>query len=574
MQPLTLPRSPGSTILSEADAASSKDRLTSVDDVFESVSASARRWTVLSWILIFIYGVVILWTFRDYGITWDEYSQSTYGEYIIRWYISLFHDPAVLHYKNLEYYGGFFDVIAQLTTRMSPLDTYETRHLVNALFGFLGVVGAYKIGKYLGGSLAGFLSALFLLLTPRFYGDAFNNTKDIPFACLYLFSMYYLIKAVRYFPSIPGSLILKFGVAVGLTLGIRVGGSLLFGYLGSAFVLWSVREWILQRRQKSQTGYKFGSVWKQFIMAWLEVGAIAYIIMVLWWPAAQVHPVFQPLVSVWRQGHFTFYHDVFFEGRMIPAMNVPRYYVIKWILITLPEFYFIGFSVFLALMGSCLLRFKRRFLEVDPIIEYALLCGWIVFPVALAAMRGSTVYDGLRHFLFIIPPLSIVAGISVAKLCRQRQFKSVRVGVVCLTVISVTVTVVDMVQLHPYEYIFFNRLFGKGVKEAAKSFETEYWGSSYKEGVAWIKANYSIPAHNKKITVVSCSSPFSTSYYLPADRFNYVSFLDYRRTPVRYPILFLATTRWNCNEELAGRVVHIVSRMDTPLLYVKEIAGN
>ena len=140
--------------------------------VSENRAVVALRWTMLSKILILLYGVVILWTFRDYGITWDEYSQATYGEYIIRWYTSLFHDPAVLNYKNLEYYGGLFDVLAQLVTRISPLGTYETRHLVNALFGFLGVVGTYKMGKYLGGPVAGFLSALFLL--PITSADAEN----------------------------------------------------------------------------------------------------------------------------------------------------------------------------------------------------------------------------------------------------------------------------------------------------------------------------------------------------------------------------------------------------------------
>src|SRR6476660_9771483 len=117
------------------------------------------------------------------------------------------------------------------------------------------------MGKYLGGPVAGFLSALFLLLTPRFYGDAFNNPKDIPFACLFLFSMYYLMMAVRYFPCIPGVLILKLGVAVGLTLGIRVGGSLLIGYLGLAFVFWSIREWILKPGQRLQDRGRFGSAW-------------------------------------------------------------------------------------------------------------------------------------------------------------------------------------------------------------------------------------------------------------------------------------------------------------------------
>src|SRR5262245_45250126 len=138
----------------------------------------SQSWKALTCLLFLLYLIVILCTFLDYGITWDEYLQSTYGDYIIRWYTSFFADRSALTYKNLEYYGGFFDVIGQLAGRISPVGTYETRHLVNALFGLLGVIVVYSIGNYLGGAFAGFLSALFLLLTPRFYGDAFNNPKD------------------------------------------------------------------------------------------------------------------------------------------------------------------------------------------------------------------------------------------------------------------------------------------------------------------------------------------------------------------------------------------------------------
>jgi len=47
-----------------------------------------------------------------------------------------------------------------------------------------------------------------------------------------------------------------------------------------------------------------------------------------------------------------------------------------------------------------------------------------------------------------------------------------------------------MVQLHPYEYVYFNRLFAGGLKAAAERYETEYGGSSYKQGVEWVIRNY------------------------------------------------------------------------------------
>src|SRR5262245_3845125 len=113
---------------------------TTIKEVAEEKAVLAQRWKAASCFLILFYLFAILCTFLDYGISWDEYLQSSYGEYIIRWYTSLFRDQNVLTYKNLEYYGGFFDVVAQLTTRISPIGIYETRHFVNAMFGLLGVV--------------------------------------------------------------------------------------------------------------------------------------------------------------------------------------------------------------------------------------------------------------------------------------------------------------------------------------------------------------------------------------------------------------------------------------------------
>src|SRR5215831_16845916 len=100
------------------------------------------RWAFLSYGLLFCLGVVILATFLDYGLTFDEEFGKTYGEYVLRWYASFFKDQNALGYYNLHLYGGFFEAISQLTVRITenflPIGVYETRHFVNAVFGFLG----------------------------------------------------------------------------------------------------------------------------------------------------------------------------------------------------------------------------------------------------------------------------------------------------------------------------------------------------------------------------------------------------------------------------------------------------
>ena len=73
----------------------------------------------------------------------------------------------------------------------------------------------------------------------------FNNPKDIPFAAGGVWALYYLVLIIPTLPRPRWQLVLKLGLACGLTLGVRVGGLLLLAYLGlllSLFALWRALE--------------------------------------------------------------------------------------------------------------------------------------------------------------------------------------------------------------------------------------------------------------------------------------------------------------------------------------------
>jgi hypothetical protein len=119
-----------------------------------------ERWSALTLVLLVGYAIVFLATFRDYGLTWDEPAQATYGALIVDWYRSGFENRAVLQYKNLAHYGGLFDALGHVLARFSPLNLFETRHLLFGFFGALGLLYAYRLATYLATPSAGFLAAL------------------------------------------------------------------------------------------------------------------------------------------------------------------------------------------------------------------------------------------------------------------------------------------------------------------------------------------------------------------------------------------------------------------------------
>src|SRR5215472_12440876 len=194
-------------------------------------------WNRLFIGLIVLFATLAIFTFRDYGVTWDEDAHNWYGNFVLDYYLSFFVDNNAIHWRDLYNYGAIFDTLAAALNRVSPIGIYETRHLLNAFVGLLGLIGCGKLGHAIDGARTGFLSALFLLLTPNYYGQMFNNSKDIPFAVGVVWATYYTVRIVPALPRPPFRLMIKFGVVVGMTMGVRVGGLILLCYLGLLLTL-------------------------------------------------------------------------------------------------------------------------------------------------------------------------------------------------------------------------------------------------------------------------------------------------------------------------------------------------
>ena len=56
--------------------------------------------------------LVVVITFTDYGITWDEDVHNYYGILVLNYYLSGFTDLRATHWQDLFNYGGAFDMIA------------------------------------------------------------------------------------------------------------------------------------------------------------------------------------------------------------------------------------------------------------------------------------------------------------------------------------------------------------------------------------------------------------------------------------------------------------------------------
>src|SRR6266545_4924142 len=78
-------------------------------------------------------------TFRDYGLGWDDYTHSQYGELLLQLFASGFSDRRALSFVNLYEYGGGFDMAAALLAKFLPFGLFETRRLAGAAVGIIGL---------------------------------------------------------------------------------------------------------------------------------------------------------------------------------------------------------------------------------------------------------------------------------------------------------------------------------------------------------------------------------------------------------------------------------------------------
>ena len=513
-------------------------------------------WDGLSRALFLVVTILVLITFTDYGITWDEDVHNYYGILVLNYYLSGFTDLRSTHWQDLFNYGGAFDMLAAALNTVSPFDTYETRHLLNGLVGILGLVGVWRLGRTLGGPRAGFLAALLLALTPNYYGQMFNNPKDVPFAAGMVWGVYYLVGLARELPRPRGSLLLKFGLAMGLALGIRVGGLLLLSYLGLLLGLSGV--WRAFTERCAAILVSDGA--RSLFVVLLPIAAIAYAVMLVFWPFAQLDPIHNPLQALANFSHQVFPWKTLFAGEYVPATDLPWAYLPVHVALALPE-------LVLILLASApvfaVVAIRKSGVDRATVLGYAVVGFAVVFPIAYAIAIKAVLFDGMRHFIFVLPPIAALAAVMMDRALDWVQRLSFRRWAYAALGLYAAAHVGIMAMLHPDEYIYYNAFIG-GVEGADGLFKTDYWANSYAEAVGgledYLHAEFGSDYMDHDFKVAVCGPPISAAFYFPP---NFVFTKERSRAD-----FFIAFTKDDCQKALPGREVYRVERMGVLLSIV------
>ncbi|MGE5642040.1 MAG: hypothetical protein ACM3Y8_03420, partial [Byssovorax cruenta] len=115
----------------------------------------------------------------------------------------------------------------------------------------------------------------------------------------------------------------------------------------------------------------------------------------------------------------------------------------------------------------------------SKIVSLILILLWFLVLVAYVLIRKPAMYDGIRHFLFIIPPVFVFIGFAFEAILNRNATYWLRAVLICLFLLP---GVQAIVHLHPYEYTYYNSFIG-GTDNAFRNYETDYWLTCYKEAV-------------------------------------------------------------------------------------------
>jgi len=428
---------------------------------------------VVFFILFVFYLVFCFFTYKDYGITGDEERNYKNGASWVAYFKSTTSVETLKNQLADERHSPLFDthnrLYPVLLTLLNQKGYYEWYHLLNLLFGglifaavYLAVYAQYK------NSLYAVLAVVAFFTTPRLLGHLPANPKDMPFAVIYfvcLISIYKLSDKKGLFP------VLLFGLLFGIAQSVRIVGLSLY----IVYFLYS----LFERKP-------LGKV----ILSLLTFFFVACGFMAITWPymgSNFVKNFWELLVGA--QEFNAWDNTILFNGSFLRKEQRPFLYLPVWFFITTP--------VYILVFSALSLKFLKK--------SKLLVLTWVALGVnfSLYFILRPVIYNGLRHFLFLLPLLvlsSLLFMFEASEKSRKNRAALFSVFVVCNVLLGI-----NLYKLHPYEYLYFNNFIG-GISGAHGKFALDYWGASYKEAAEWLK----VRGYSK---VYACNLSSAMLYY-------------------------------------------------------------
>ncbi|GIJ50439.1 hypothetical protein Val02_73250 [Virgisporangium aliadipatigenens] len=452
-------------------------------------------------LLFVLVGLYVVTQADRYGRTWDEGVQDQYGTATYLWYRTAGNDTSFLNFDpsmHMPEHGPFFEFIVAGAQFAFDGDHWHIRALVCGIAGAIGIVAMALCGYELGGWWGAFLAASGLALFPRYTGAIFNNSKDVPLAVFMILVAWLTLRLVRRWSTgrrwaIDAGLL---GVLLGMAISVRINALIWVGVLGLVALAW----WARNGRAAFRGGTWWPALRKQLIAGGL-IGAVTYATILACWPYIALNPVTGLPHVIANMSAYPWDSTILYNGEVVRAQSAPGGYVPRWLLVGSPLPTVLLGVAGISLLALDLIRGRVRDLRV--------LIGAALFfvPLAMLLVMRPVLYNGPRHFLFIVPGLILLGVYAVQRVAallaaRRAPARSALAGALVLALVGgYAHSAVASARLFPYEYMFFSPVVG-GYSGARGKWEGDYWSACHTAAVEWLLRNRSrYPAASSPPTI-------------------------------------------------------------------------
>ena len=196
-----------------------------------------------------------------------------------------------------------------------------------------------------------------------------------------------------------------------------------------------------------------------------------------------------------------------FDGALVSVPDMPWSYLPTLFALQLPE---AMIGLFVAGGVASVMSLSRNDMTARQKSVLLMLTLAATLPIMIAIVKRPALYNGIRHFVFVIPPMAVLGGVAFAWLLNwlgddnRRSWRPVAVTAFCL---GLLLPLAEMIRLHPYQYTHFNYIAGT-VRGADTRFMLDYWGLALKQASDELKEQLDerqeVPPPGRKWKVAVC----------------------------------------------------------------------
>jgi hypothetical protein len=333
---------------------------------------------------------------------------------------------------------------------------YVVRHLVVVSFGVLGLLAAAATTRLLTRSWRwGVVAAAILGSIPVYIGHSMYNVKDAPVAAGYTVVTLGAVALTR--PSIRTRRmqVLAIGaLALGIWIAAGVRPAMLVAIAASVTLALAAS---LMRLRRNDTEGRRRMIARLVTAA---AGSIAgYLALVLTYHKLFLRPELL-YEGVLKSGEFPWHGYTLTAGKFLPAEHASSSYLPLWFAAQTPVLVSILCLGAIAwfVRGAMLVSARRRG-DGDLLVGVAVVLVQALFLPWVAMAGGSTLYQGARQMLFVVPAMALLAAVGAWLFARRAAMPDrMRAGPALLAalVAVLAITTASSAALFPYAYTWFN----------------------------------------------------------------------------------------------------------------------